>query len=149
MQTLPPNISDRSRSKQPQGKCTSSVPKKVFTITDLSKQCLRDFIKTQACSTVSPVVPITIKVINPIVSNVVQNDSPVWGSLSSADLHQIVNAVYDEIVYWRKNLFMLPSGSAGKEYVCEATRLIHIWNANATDIHSGMFKTEILVLERW
>ena len=115
----------------------------------MSKQCLRDFIKTQACSTVSPVVPITIKVINPIVSNVVQNDSPVWGSLSSADLHQIVNAVYDEIVYWRKNLFMLPSGSAGKEYVCEATRLIHIWNANATDIHSGMFKTEILVLERW
>ena len=81
--------------KQHQGKCTSSVPKKISTISDLSKQCLRGF-KTQACSTVSPAVPITIKVISPIVSNVVRNDPPVWGSLSSADLHQIVNAVYDE-----------------------------------------------------
>ena len=113
---------DRGR-KQHQGKCTSSVPKKVVTISDLSKQCLRGF-KTQASSTVSSAVPITIKVISTIANNVIPNDPPVWGSLSSADLHQVVNAVYDEIVYWRKNLFMLPSGSAGKEYVCGATRLI-------------------------
>ena len=101
---------------------------------------VNNVLKTQACSTVLPAVPITIKFISPIVRNFVRNDPPLWGSLSSADLHQIVNAVYDEIVYWRKNLFMLLSGSAGKEYVSEATRLINIWSANATDVHSVSLK---------
>ena len=104
---------------------TFEILKSFIQILQVTCRDCRDF-KTQACSTVSPRVPITIKVVSPIVNNVAPNDPPICGSLSSADLHQIVNAVYDEIVYWRKNLFILPSGSAGKEYVCEATRLINI-----------------------
>ena len=37
----------------------------------------------------------------------------IWGDHSYTDLMQIVSAVYDEIVYWKKNLFKLPSGAAG------------------------------------
>jgi hypothetical protein len=36
--------------------------------------------------------------------------------------------VYDEIVLWRKNMFMLQSGAAGKQYVREKTRLLNLWN---------------------
>ena len=36
--------------------------------------------------------------------------------------------MYDEVVFWRKNLFKLPSGASGKRYIRETTRLIEIWN---------------------
>ena len=39
-----------------------------------------------------------------------------------------MNLIYDEIVHWRKNIFLLPSGSSGKCFVKEMTRLINFWN---------------------
>ena len=76
--------------KHLQGKRTS-VPKKVVTISlsNLTLKCLRSF-KTQVSSTVSLAIP-SVKDISPIVNDVIQNDPPVT-------LHQVVNAVYDEIV---------------------------------------------------
>ena len=71
---------------------------------------------------------------NRIVVQIVPRDPTVWGTHTAADLRQVVSAVYEEIVFWRKNVFMVPSGSAGKDYVSEMTRLINIWNANATDL---------------
>ncbi|XP_066936770.1 uncharacterized protein [Clytia hemisphaerica] len=32
---------------------------------------------------------------------------------------------YEQIVYWRRNLFLVPSGSAGKKFVSETARLIN------------------------
>ena len=39
-----------------------------------------------------------------------------------------------------KNVFMVPSGSAGKDYVSDMTRLINIWTVNATDLHKISLK---------
>ena len=50
----------------------------------------------------------------------------VWGDHSFEDICQIGNAMYEEIVFWRKNLFKLPTGAAGKRYLREMTRLINI-----------------------
>jgi hypothetical protein len=45
-------------------------------------------------------------------------ESPfIWGSHTKDDLCQIVNGAHEEIVFWRKNVFMLPSGAAGKAYL--------------------------------
>lgn len=52
----------------------------------------------------------------------------VWGNHSTDELTQIINSIYEEIVFWRKNLFKLPSGAAGKLYIKEITRLIQSWN---------------------
>ena len=38
-----------------------------------------------------------------------------------------MNAIYEEIVFWRKNIFKLPSGAAGKNFIREMTRLIESW----------------------
>ena len=38
-----------------------------------------------------------------------------------------VSIVYEEVVYWKKNMFLLPSGRAGKRYVDETTRLMNEW----------------------
>ena len=42
------------------------------------------------------------------------DDTSVWGGLSTDDLKQTVSAIYEECVYWKRNLFLLPSGEAGK-----------------------------------
>ena len=39
----------------------------------------------------------------------------------------VFEKIYDIIVYWKKNLFMLPSGRAGKDYIGEITRLLNAW----------------------
>ena len=38
-----------------------------------------------------------------------------------------VSTVYEQVVYWKKNLFLLPSGKAGKQYIDETTKLINEW----------------------
>ena len=37
----------------------------------------------------------------------------------------MLNAVYDKVVFWRKNIFLLPSGKSGKQYIEETTGLIN------------------------
>ena len=46
----------------------------------------------------------------------------MWGQQSSAQFTRDLNFVYDKIVYWRKNLFKLLSGSAGKDFTREVIR---------------------------
>ena len=36
-----------------------------------------------------------------------------------------MNIAYDEVVHWKRNLFVVPFGKAGKEFVQELTRLFH------------------------
>ena len=43
------------------------------------------------------------------------------------DLQQAVSLTYEEAIKWKRNLFMLPSGKAGNEYIDECTRLILEW----------------------
>ena len=51
----------------------------------------------------------------------------IWGLLSLSDICQIINSIYEEVVFWKRNLFMLPSGKVGKEFVEECSRLINEW----------------------
>ena len=53
-----------------------------------------------------------------------------WGHHTEKDLRQILDSTYDEVVFWKKNFFLLPSGSAGKKFIREMTRLINAWNNN-------------------
>ena len=55
----------------------------------------------------------------------------IWGEQSSVQFTQDLNFVYDKVVYWRKNLFRLPSGSAGKDFIREVTRLIKAWTSKS------------------
>ena len=48
----------------------------------------------------------------------------VWGNYTTEDIHQKIDAIYDEIVVWRRNIFMSPSGAAGTHLVIEATKWI-------------------------
>ena len=65
----------------------------------------------------------------PVNQNLDQNQA-VWGGHTYADLESLVTEMYNEIVFWRKNLFKLPSGAAGKNFIREVIKLIDIWNEN-------------------
>ena len=40
---------------------------------------------------------------------------------------QLLNVIYSEIVHWRRNVFNVPSGKAGKGFVTELARLIRAY----------------------
>ena len=42
-----------------------------------------------------------------------------WGEIDGAIFGDRINQAYEEVVYFKKNLFLLPSGSAGKWFVTE------------------------------
>ena len=69
----------------------------------------------------------------------------IWGNHSVEDISQITCAIYEEIVYWKKNLFKLPSGAAGKQYIKEMTRLINIWNEDCRPL-SGIALKLVMIM---
>ena len=53
--------------------------------------------------------------------------SYTWGNYPSHVFEVNVSTAYEQIVYWKKNLFLLPSGKAGKQYIDETTKLMNEW----------------------
>ena len=51
----------------------------------------------------------------------------IWGNFSIMGLQQVVSSRNEHAIKWKRNLFMLPSGKAAKEYIDECTRLILEW----------------------
>ena len=76
----------------------------------------------------------TVDSVNPQdngTTTTVDECSFMWGDLTSGQFSRDLNFVYEEIVYWRKNLFKLPSGSAGKDFIKETTRLLKAWTSKS------------------
>ena len=65
-----------------------------------------------------------------------------WGSISYACFCDTVNDVYDEIVHYRRNLFNVPSGRAGKGFIEELTFWIKQFNSGS-DLISVALKLSI------
>ena len=53
--------------------------------------------------------------------------SDTWGNYTSHEFDANVSTVYEQIVYCKKNLFLLPSRKAGKQYIDETTKLMNKW----------------------
>lgn len=51
-----------------------------------------------------------------------------WGVYSAIEMTTKINAAYERIVFWKKNLLKLPTCSAAKLVVAEMTRLLNEWN---------------------
>ena len=50
-----------------------------------------------------------------------------WGERKGSDFTDDLNIAYKQIVFWRQNLFLLPSGKYGKKFIREITRVINCW----------------------
>ena len=69
--------------------------------------------------------------------------SSLWEDVEKIGL--AAESIYEEIVFWKKNLFKLPSGLAGKRYIKELTRLINIWNEDAPPLSKFALKLSMIM----
>lgn len=53
-----------------------------------------------------------------------------WSNVKGSEAVNDIEECYSRIVYWKRNLFMLPNGNAGKSYIRETTRLLNAWIEN-------------------
>ena len=79
-------------------------------------------------------------------NNTQSSDEPkVWGDKTLTEVRLKVDTIYDEIVHWRRNVFKLPSGRHGKEFVQEMTRLIDLWK-NKSPIFESIALKLLMIL---
>ena len=51
-----------------------------------------------------------------------------WHDMTGLQLTQTIDNIYDEIVHWRKSLFKLPSGTAGRSFISRLTNSLDHFN---------------------
>ena len=54
-----------------------------------------------------------------------------WNEVRGSLAEKEISDIYEKIVFWRRNLFMLPNGATGKTFIREITRLMNAWNENS------------------
>ena len=63
----------------------------------------------------------------------------------------MIDTAYNDIIHWKRNLFLLPSGAAGKSFIQEITRLLQAF-ANGSQLESialkASFVMQILLLQK-
>ena len=57
-----------------------------------------------------------------------------WGSISYESVCDTINGVYDEIVHFRRNIFNVPTGRAGKAFIEELTFWIKHSNSDLNSV---------------
>ena len=68
-----------------------------------------------------------------------------WGQLDGQDFSQAIPAAYAEAAHWNRNLFLMPSGNAGKDFVTELVRLFRSY-AEASALESVALKAAMVML---
>ena len=56
-----------------------------------------------------------------------------WGNTPYNEFTMQIDKIYEEIVHMRRNIFKIPSGKAGKEYIKELTFWLRQFNSNFED----------------
>ena len=54
----------------------------------------------------------------------IQSVKYIWGKYKDHEFEKNLSQVYETVVFWRKNLFLLPSGKAGRKFTEEVSRLM-------------------------
>ena len=65
--------------------------------------------------------------------------SSSWGDLSEDEFTKAIDSAYAQVVHWRPNLFKVPSGACGKQFVAELTRLFDAF-AQESDLEAIALK---------
>ena len=65
------------------------------------------------------------------VTEMERENMNIW-NMDLADIMSEVSNSYNIVIKWKKNLFKLPSGNAGKRFICEMTRQINLFTTNSS-----------------
>ena len=50
-----------------------------------------------------------------------------WGDIDGTTFIERLELMYEKVVYWKKNLFLLATGKSGKLYIDESVKLLNSW----------------------
>ena len=74
-----------------------------------------------------------------------------WGDCSGQTVLDTINSIYEEVIHWKPNLFLVPFGSAGTTFVKEITRLFQAF-ADGSSLECVSMKAitliQILLLQK-
>ena len=60
-----------------------------------------------------------------------QHEDFYWNTVPGRIYLKDLEEAYNQIVYWRKvHIFMVPTGSAGKKFIDEISRILNLWTNN-------------------
>ena len=68
-----------------------------------------------------PSPSVSLDQISPTPTPKTIDEQPIfkWGTNDGKTVIDSINTIYEKIVFWRKNHFLLPTGAAGKRYINE------------------------------
>ena len=73
-----------------------------------------------------------------------------WGEIDGTTVVESINDAYEEVIHWKRNSFLVPSGRIGKEFVLELARLYQT-HADNTTLYSialiACFIFQVLLLQ--
>ena len=55
-------------------------------------------------------------------------DHAKWGDLKGEELQKVVDSAFLEVARWKRNIFMLPTGKVGEDFIEEVTTLFKHFN---------------------
>ena len=62
-----------------------------------------------------------------------------WNNIDGTEFCSLIDGAYEEIVHWKRNIFLVPSGRSGKEFVRELANLYQSY-ADASPLECIAFK---------
>ena len=68
----------------------------------------------------------------PPAQTVVPSELLKFGEVSGKKAVEAWTKVYNEVVRWKRNIFMPPSGKSGKELLEEMTKLVNAWTSRSS-----------------
>ena len=69
-----------------------------------------------------------------------------WGEVEGEiAIRKVITSVYEEMITWRKNLFMLPRGKAGTDFIRELARLIRLFTVPSKWYRLALAKVHIFI----
>ena len=77
----------------------------------------------QPLSTDREVLPLDSDTATPLNLPSPEQCNFTWGTLDGNTFFQLMTNIYDEVVHWNRNIFLIPSGAAGKGFVSELAHL--------------------------
>ncbi len=114
------NCSNRQPLLSEEGRATARQPplSETLLLEDDSEE--EDPIMREDCHIDSQ--QITLPVFTPL-----QEPNFSWGTTNGIELTNQMDQAYEQIILWKRNLFLVPSGKAGKDFVAEVARLYNAY----------------------
>ena len=69
-----------------------------------------------------------------------------WGDVEGeVAIRQVISSVYNELINWRKNLFLVPRGKAGTDFIKELARLMRLFTTPNKWTRLALAKVHIFI----